>query len=262
MISRRARLRRLVIETLAAPSDHRLGHGVHYLFEAAQAKWGEPLSGLEVMELLWGLLSEGLVFIDYGQSAPENWRWVLSELGRRAAKSEGEYEPDDAEGYLARLRQRLPDVDERILIYAAEGLRSYGARCYLACAVMLGVASERAFQVLGEAFATWLSNEESTRFRASFENPRQNYLAKFVEFRKRVEAHKPQLPAELTDNMSLSLDSVLDLLRVTRNEAGHPTGRQVREEDAYVNLQMFARYLETLYAFRRFFQKAHARMTS
>src|SRR6266704_2585301 len=64
---------------------------------------------------------------------------------------------------------------------------------------------------------------------------------------------KPGLPPELAENMSLSLDSVLDLLRVARNEAGHPTGRKVDRGEAYINLQMFARYLETLVGFRSFF---------
>jgi hypothetical protein len=53
--------------------------------------------------------------------------------------------------------------------------------------------------------------------------------------------------------MALTLDSVLDLLRINRNEAGHPTGRKVDRDEAYINLQMFARYLQKLYALRTFF---------
>jgi hypothetical protein len=53
--------------------------------------------------------------------------------------------------------------------------------------------------------------------------------------------------------MALTLDSVLDLLRITRNEAGHPTGRRVDSNEAYINLQMFGRYLTKLYDLRAFF---------
>ncbi len=204
------------------------------------------------MEALWEMLSEGLVFIDYGQPAPENWAWELTSRGRQVAKF-GDYEPDDPDGYLRRLQERIPSVDDLVLTYVREALVAYGASCYLASSVMLGVASERAFQLLGEAFGGWLDGEEARRFTSTFDNPRQNYLAKFIEFRKRVEAHKPGLPPELAENMSLSLDSVLDLLRVARNEAGHPTGRKVDRGEAYINLQMFARYLETLVGFRSFF---------
>lgn len=232
-------------------ADSRLGKGEHYLYEHIAKTL--QVSQLQAMEVLWQLLSEGLVFIDFRQSAPENWRWVLTERGHRAANSPDNYPPDDPEGYLQRLRERLPDLDERVLTYTSESLRSYGSGCFLASAVMLGVASERAFQILGESFADWLPDPESARFRSAFENARQNYVAKFSEFRKRIEPYKPELPAELGDGMALTLDSVLDLLRVTRNEAGHPTGRLVSSADAYIHLQMFARYLERIYAYREYF---------
>ena len=54
--------------------------------------------------------------------------------------------------------------------------------------------------------------------------------------------------------MALTLDSVLDLLRIYRNQAGHPTGKHVSRDDAFITLQMFARYLQKLYTLRSFFE--------
>ena len=79
---------------------------------------------------------------------------------------------------------------------------------------------------------------------------------KFEEFRKRIEPRKVDLPDELADGMSLTFDAVLDLLRIRRNDAGHPTGKPVLREDQYISLQMFARYLQRLYQFRAFFLSA------
>jgi hypothetical protein len=53
---------------------------------------------------------------------------------------------------------------------------------------------------------------------------------------------RSQLPDDLAD--TLTLDAVADPLRITRNDAGHPTGREVDEDTAYTHLQMAARYLE------------------
>lgn len=254
-------LRRLILETLATSGDHRWGRGRDYLLPELQKRSSEALTSRQVMEALWGLLAEGLVFVDYQQSASENWVWVLTERGRRVVEAGDDYEPDDPEGYLDRLQSRIAGVDELVLLYSREALRAYNASCYLASSVMLGVASERAFQLLGEAFASWVPEAEGKRFRQTFDSPRQHYLAKFSEFRRRVESRKPDLPPELADNMALTLDSVADLLRVNRNEAGHPTGRRVDRGEAYINLQMFARYLKKLYAFREFFgrvQKSNA----
>jgi hypothetical protein len=248
-------VRRVLLEILSASGDHRFGRGVHYLFEAVRDRVDTTVRPHQVMELLWGLLAEGLAYVDYTQSAPENWAWVLTARGRHVVES-GEYEPDDAEGYLSRLRSRIPDLDELVLLYAEEALRAYQASCHLASTVMLGVASERAFQLLGEALLSWLPEGEAEGFRRTFENTRRTYVAKFAEFRKRLEPHKPDLRNELAENMALSLDSVLDLLRVNRNDAGHPSGRRVDRDEAYINLQMFARYLETMFKLRNFFSKA------
>ena len=99
----------------------------------------------------------------------------------------------------------------------------------------------------------WLPREEAAKFAQVFASSRQTYINKFLEFRRRIEPRKDQLPQEFSDNMALTLDSVLDLLRITRNEAGHPNGRIVDRDEAYINLQMFARYLVKLYALRAWF---------
>jgi hypothetical protein len=77
---------------------------------------------------------------------------------------------------------------------------------------------------------------------------------KFSEFRKRIEPKKPDLPNEFSDSMALDLDAVADLLRVSRNDAGHPTGHRIDEASAYINLQLFARYIEKMMKLRRWLQ--------
>lgn len=208
----------------------------------------------ELVAELWDCLTDRLVYLAAdSRNSFGNWDWLLTHRGLRLASSTTDYEPDDADSYLKALDNQVPDLDSLIKIYVREALGSYSAECYLASAVMLGVASERAFQLLGEAFADWLPGEESARFRDVFNKPRQTYISKFLEFRRRIEPARGRLPDEFSDNMSLMLDSVLDLLRITRNEAGHPTGRRVDSDEAYIHLQMFGRYLKKLYALRAFF---------
>jgi hypothetical protein len=249
-----ASLRRVILEYLShVGADHRWGRGRDYLFGHIKQQMGGELTPQQLMEALWLLASEGLVYVDYTQDAPTNWRWALTERGSRLAASTDEYEPDDPEGYLKSLRANVSDLDELVLLYAQEALAAYQAGCYLASSVMLGVASERTFQLLGEACAPWLPELEERKFREVFDSARRNYVDKFVEFRRRIEPKKGDLPAEFSDNMELTLNSVLDLLRIARNEAGHPTGRRFDRDEAYINLQVFARYLRKLYSLRAFF---------
>ena len=251
-----------LLQLLAEPDvDTRLGKGQNYLSDAIDNKLEsfERPSSRQLMEAVWSLISQGLAFIDYSQPAPENWRLVLTESGSAAVK-DGAINPDNSGEYLNRLKIKVPSANNIVLQYASEAVITYNARCYLASAVMLGAASEAAFIEMALSFGNWLpaGSVEQQKLLESIKSKRQNYLAKFDEFRKRMGKYKSQLPNELSDGMSLAMDSVLDLLRIYRNDAGHPTGKAISRDDAFINLQMFARYLQKLYALKEHFDSTKA----
>jgi hypothetical protein len=101
---------------------------------------------------------------------------------------------------------------------------------------MLGVASEQAFLGMAEAFCAALDGIEGENLGALLDNPRRTYSAELKEVRKRLEPRRNQLPDSLSESLVLDLDAVADLLRVTRSETGHPTGRVVDENTAYTHL--------------------------
>lgn len=213
---------------------------------------GETLTNTEVAELVWSLLVQGLVFIDFNNELPPNWNILITERGRLALQDQ-ESNPDNANSYIKNIRVISHD-NPHVMVYAEDALSAYRAQCYLASSVMLGVASEAAFLIMARSFAGWLpADSEKENFIKSLESERVNYITKFVEFRKRIEKYKSQIPEEFSDGMSLNLDSVLDLLRIYRNESGHPKGRRVHRDDVFINLQMFARYLKKLYSLKEYF---------
>lgn len=58
---------------------------------------------------------------------------------------------------------------------------------------------------------------------------------------------KRSLPRELSENVELQLDAVFNLIRITRNDAGHPTGTKTDRGLAYSNLRIFVPYLKKIY---------------
>jgi len=244
-----------ILRLLSQPNvDKRLGKGRYYFTEAVSKEYPEKTrpSPELITQTLWSLLGRGLVYIDISQPAPENWEWRLTNAGVSAAKDE-QFNPDDPERYLLRLQSNVHAISDLVLMYASEAVRCYTHGSYLASAVMLGVASEAAFLEMAKASINWLQSA-GEKLEKVLNAPRKSYVEKFREFRKRIEPRKGDLPPELADGMSLTLDSVLDLLRISRNEAGHPTGKPVLREDQYISLQMFGRYLQKLYDLREFFQ--------
>lgn len=75
-------------------------------------------------------------------------------------------------------------------------------------------------------------------------NPGKHHYAQWIEFRKRVEPSRSSLPEGVGDN--LTFDAIADLIRVTRNEAGHPSGRQIDEDTARVHLTIAPAHLKKM----------------
>ncbi|WP_158074111.1 hypothetical protein [Micromonospora sp. CB01531] len=233
-------VRRTVLQRLGSGGASRFGRP--YLVGTIRQETG--CSEAEVWEALWGLVGDGLVYLDTaGQgSGTDNWQWRLSADGQRVAKG-GSWEPRDPDGYLDRIRREIPDLDDLIELYLTEALRSFNGRCYLATSVMLGVAAERAFLVMAQSYAT-SSMAGAPAMAKELAKPRSNYFALWTEFRKRIEPVRQDLPDGLAD--ALTLDAIADLIRLTRNEVGHPTGRQIDEDTARVHLTIAPVYLRKM----------------
>ena len=60
----------------------------------------------------------------------------------------------------------------------------------------------------------------------------------------------------VADGLDLTLNAVTDLLRVSRNDAGHPTGRSIDRDDCFIHLRMFVRYTHKLYLLKAHLQTA------
>jgi hypothetical protein len=202
---------------------------------------------------LWTMLSEGLVFIESRPGDPAHWQWILTDRGLAAASGDDRFEPNDPDRYLARLRKRVPALDDGVEFYLREALLAFASQCWTAAAVMAGVAAERAFDLVGAAFVVFLTGHERANFKTTFESERLSYSQKFDEFRKRVEPRKGTLDPAVADGLKLMLDSIAEIIRGARNEAGHPTGRRFESEYIRAILESLAYYLVKLMALRDHF---------
>ncbi len=112
---------------------------------------------------------------------------------------------------------------------------------------MVGVASEQILIVLRDAIRSAMREEDR---RKSLMQATDNQTAKRIHdaVSKRIDPVREQLPETLQESIGTELDAIFHAIRRTRNDAGHPTGRNIEREEAYAQLQLFPVYAKCTYA--------------
>ena len=142
--------------------------------------------------------------------------------------------------YLSHLRAQLPTADDTVLAYLSEALDTFARGNQIPATVMVGIAAERVFLLLCDSLLTALADiSEKKKFQQVLDKRAMKPKLDWV--RHRFEAIRgPRFP----DNAGVMVGTVYDLLRLQRNDLGHPreTPPSISRSDAFVNLQVFPRY--------------------
>jgi hypothetical protein len=188
-------------------------------------------------EAVWALIIEGVLVIGLDDS---NNQWPFlsrSEYGEQVVTA-GRIVPHDTEGYLQALEQVQPldDVEKRYLPQALEALRR---NLPDAVALMVGAASEHLLLRLGKAIeAKDMANTAIVR--RKLDGPALSLLAFLQDY---LTKRRKSLPRELEELLYTTFGGIASMIRVTRNDAGHPAiGRPVDRDQALVTLQLFPLY--------------------
>jgi hypothetical protein len=201
---------------------------------------------LRAMRVYWQLVGEGIIHpgrlvmvapnisgLDKAQfSAPY---FSVTRYGTEVLNSPA-YEPHYPTSYMAELLQSAAESDDTVTAYMQEAVDSFRRGSLAASMVMLGVAAERVFVLVSEAVLAALDNaDEKKRFIKVMAGlsmkPKLDWIS-----------HKFQVARKtLPDGSELMVLGVYNLVRLQRNELGHPQGSppRVSRIDARAFLQMF-----------------------
>ena len=179
-------------------------------------------------------------------SGAMQWPWYqITDHGQRFLETR-EYSPYDPDGYLRRLKEEIPDVDETIVRYVEESLQCLRMDCLLAAAVTIGCASEKAMLLLIEQFGGAISDPAK---KEEYEKRTSTWIIsqKYKAFRKSLDSVAEDLPKELRDPLESQLDGTFNLIRRTRNDAGHPSGEPVARETMRAGQVVFPDFCRYVY---------------
>ena len=207
---------------------------------------GNERSALEqrTVEFVWELITLGVVHPGHGWDQPNLPQLTVTGYGKKCLAA-GEILPHDPEGYLAKIKTRVPTLDALTELYLTEALETFRTRNHLASVVMAGVAAEQITILLTQAVQGALNGPQKSKFQKAI--ARQPIKRQYEEVRKRLEPQLSKMPANLKNVLTLHLDGIYDFIRRSRNEAGHPTGQRFEREEVFALLQLFPIYCDTAY---------------
>lgn len=206
-------------------------------------------------EVIWSLIVQGIL-VPGLDDANQGWPFLrLTEYGRRCVE-EDRILPHDPDGYLREFQKDVPAADPSVSEYLQESLQCYIHGLNKASAVMLGAASEQAVLLLIDSCAESISNaDEKRRFESEIDKA-QSIFRKYAVFEKRLSTIKASMPRLLTENLDSLLRGIFDLIRSSRNDAGHPAnGNQVDKDAVYSHLRLFIPYNQRIFSLIEWFSQ-------
>lgn len=200
-----------------------------------------------IEDIIWDLIIEGIVRPGLGDGLNNGLPWYhVSEYGR-AVLGNNPPQPYDPDGYLGRVRA-IPNIDDVILAYLEESLKSFRIHCLLSSVITLGCASEKAILLLIDACQNSLVNSID---KANFikKTDTISIKRKHDEFQNILKSKiLTVLPYDIKENLDNYLTGLFSIIRAHRNDAGHPSGKVIQREHLYAYLVVFPEYLEKVYS--------------
>jgi hypothetical protein len=190
-------------------------------------------------DVFWELVIQNIVAPGHNIANPNLPFFHTTEYGKKVL-AEKEFIPHDPDGYLARFRSKNPMADATVIAYLQESVECFARGNHVASVVMLGIASERSFLLLGDTLGAALADPKEQK---SFKNIWERFSLKpkldFVAEKIRVIQSNQSKP--FPDNVNLMLSTVCDLIRCQRNDLGHPKEQPptVSRDEAFVYLRIF-----------------------
>lgn len=210
-------------------------HGQPYSLDRADAEI--------FLEVFWELFRQGVITLGSDDANRAFPHIRISGFGRRLLENEQAYFFHDVSSYKNAVLSEVPKINETTLIYLQEAMQAFRSGCILSATVMLGVATEHTFLLLLDII------ENNPNYHPTYQSvfTQRTILPKINKFKNILDQNQGTLSREIKEDLDTNFAGILSIIRNIRNQSGHPTGKIIDREQAYVLLQLFIPYSKKLY---------------
>ena len=209
---------------------------------------------VEIRAALWELVTRGMLFPRAIQDE-NNTFYTVTSHGREVLEAT-EPTPYDPHNFLRRVSEGGPMLESETLAFLSEAVTCFLHGHNRAAAVMTGLASENEVLALIEPYSRSLEGA----WRQSFDRrigQARSLKQKFDVLYADLYQHRGALADGLRE-VDIWLNGVFQLIRLTRNDAGHPVGAEPAREAVYANLNLFLLYARNLSALKEHLSRSTA----
>jgi hypothetical protein len=208
----------------------------------------------EVLAVTWSLVADGIIapgmrqYIDVPQGAVYRGGGdqysissvYVTEFGKRfLAERRDQPTPLEGERYRKAVTERMPDASEVIVRYVDEAMATYESRHHLAATVLIGVAAEEVAERLYRALGAHLDETRQKSFEETMHRKRGSATEKLEQFTRTFKAHQADLDESLRRRIDTYLVYLVNVLKLSRDDAGHAQVARVDREVAFMMLVSF-----------------------
>lgn len=201
-------------------------------------------------EVFWDFFRQGIITLgvnDHDGGFP--W-FRVTDSGMKIIQNQSAYFFHDVSSYEEIITSEIPSINKETLLYLKEAMQAFQSGCLLSSTVMLGVATEHTFNLLLE------TTQENPLWETKFSKVSDEWgaLRQINKFKEILDKNAKDIPKKIKEDLDTHFFSIVSVIRTFRNESGHPTGKIVSREQAFVLLQLFIPYCKKLYALMEFFK--------
>jgi hypothetical protein len=219
--------------------------------DLAPAKWlnGNTTrpAAVDVFAALWQLAQQGIIIpghrshgrFDQNADAFKSFPFFsITSYGRKMlAALADDLHPADAADYLEKLKSRVPSASDTVLLYVGEAVATFNSQHYLSSVVNLGVATETLLEQLYDVLGAHLGGN-SNAYRLKLDGKR--WAGARLEYvRTRLKDHLDEFPSEFATRVEQYLDMLAQIIKLSRDDAGHARPLRIDREIASMNLVSF-----------------------
>lgn len=191
-----------------------------------------------------------------------NKPYKLTPIGNLMVGKSTEFIFLEPENYVKKLKEDIDNIDSITISYIEESIKAYKENLLLSSTVTLGCASENSILELIDSLCKFINDSNLIQdfnkewgIKSKYEKLKNEYKNRKVK--TQIESELKKLGRHLSDNekslfidFETILDNLFNIYRISRNEVGHPTGKELDKDMLKAYIASFKRYVITIFGIK------------